>query len=116
MSERQYLRIHVSEPWNFESMTGVDELMGWTTDHHDQTHDRWELHVAPSFDFHDHHVTRMLAEPRYVGEHMSRMFDAVTGFPVRLAWHGPDGWHFAFIGMVRPCAAPEQAPENETSI
>lgn len=113
---QQHLRIHVSEPWNFESLTGVEELTGWTSDHVDHANDRWELHIDQTFEFHDHHVDRLLAEPRYVGEHMSRMFDAVTGFPVRLAWHGPDGWHFAFTGMISQRAAPQDNPENETSI
>jgi hypothetical protein len=94
------LRIHVSEPWDFERTAGTAELTGWTVDHVDPDNEEWEVHLDEGFDYHERRIARLLAGPRYVGEHMSRMFDAVAGFPVRLAYAQAGGWHYAFIGMI----------------
>jgi len=94
------LRIHVTEPWDFERIADTAELTGWTIDHANPDNEEWEVHLDAGFDFHDRHIGTLLAGPRYVGEHLSRMFDAVTGFPVRLAHRQDGSWHYAFIAMI----------------
>jgi hypothetical protein len=94
------LRIHVTEPWDFERNAGTAELTGWTTDHVDPDNEEWEVHLDHGFDFNKGRIATLLVGPRYVGERLERMFDAVAGFPVRLA-HRLDGeWHFAFVAMI----------------
>jgi hypothetical protein len=94
------LRIHVTEPWDFEREAGTTELTGWTTDHVDPDNEEWEVHLDHGFDFNKRRIGTLLVGPRYVGERLERMFDAVAGFPVRLA-HRLDGeWHFAFVAMI----------------
>tara|TARA_B100000519_G_scaffold91234_1_gene79377 strand:+ start:186 stop:554 length:369 start_codon:yes stop_codon:yes gene_type:complete len=94
------LRIHVTEPWDFERQAGTAELTGWTTDHAGPDNEEWEVHLDHGFDFNKRHIGTLLVGPRYVGERLERMFDAVSGFPVRLA-HRQDGeWHFAFVAMI----------------
>ena len=100
MTAHLKLRIHVSEPWDFERIAGTAELTGWTTDHADPDSDEWEVHLDHGFDYHGEHVGRLLAGPRYVGERLDRVIDAVVGFPARLAHRQDGGWHFALIGMV----------------
>lgn len=102
MTDHVKVRIHVTEPWDFERTAGAAELTGWTSDHADPGNEEWEVHLDAGFDYHGSRIDRLLAGPRYVGEHLSRMFDAVTGFPVRLAHHQGDHWHYAFIGMISP--------------
>ncbi|EQB31488.1 hypothetical protein [Sphingobium ummariense] len=94
------VRIRVTEPWDFERLAGSAELTGWTVDHADRDNEEWEVHLDHGFEHHERHVGRLLAGPRYVGEHLSRMFDAVTGFPVRLAYRQDGAWHYAFTGMI----------------
>jgi hypothetical protein len=94
------LRIHVTEPWDFERIAGTADLSGWTTDHADPDNGEWEVHLDQGFEFHERHIGTLLASPRYVGERLDRMFDTVTGFPVRLA-HRLDGeWHYAFTATI----------------
>ena len=100
MTQHLKLRIHVSEPWDFERTAGSDELTGWTIDHADPDNEDWEVHLDRGFDFHERHIEALLVSPRYVGEHLSRMFDAVGGFPVRAAHRLDDEWHFAFAAMI----------------
>ncbi len=100
MTQHLKLRIHISEPWDFERIAGTAELEGWTIDHADPENEDWEVHLDESFEFHDRPMARLLASPRYVGEHLERMFDAVAGFPVRLAYRQDGAWHFAFAGML----------------
>jgi len=94
------LRIHVTEPWDFERIAGTADLNGWTIDHVDPENEEWEVHLDAGFDFNDRHIGTLLVSPRYVGEQLSRMFDAVAGFPVRLAHRQDGGWHFAFAAMI----------------
>jgi sigma54-dependent transcription regulator len=70
------LRIHVTEPWDFERIAGTADIAGWTTDHADPDNEEWEVHLDEGFDYHDRHIGTLLAGPRYVGEHLVRMFDA----------------------------------------
>jgi len=94
------LRIYVTEPWDFERIAGTAELTGWTIDHVDPENGEWEVHLDHGLDFDKRHIGTLLAGPRYVGERLDRMFDTVTGFPVRLA-HRVDGeWHFAFVATI----------------
>ncbi len=119
MTQHLKLRIHVTEPWDFERNAGSAELTGWTIDHADPDNEEWEVHLDHGFDHHERHVGTLLIGPRYVGEHLSRMFDAVTGFPVRLAHRQDGGWHYAFTAMIsqRPDKADGHAEQdNGTSI
>jgi len=109
------LRIHVSEPWDFDRIAGSAELTGWTTDHVDADNEEWEIHLDHSFEYHERPVARLLAGPRYVGEQLARMFDAVTGLPVRLAYRQDGTWQYAFIGMISERHESTEA-ENETGI
>jgi hypothetical protein len=106
------LRVHVSEPWDFERIAGTADLIGWTTDHADPDNEEWEVHLDHGFEYHDHRVGRLLAGSRYVGEHLSRMFDAVAGFPVRLAYRHEGAWHYAFTGMISQHHAREDAEDG----
>lgn len=101
MTTHLKLRIHITEPWDFERQTGVDDLTGWTTDYGDDQSEEWEVILDEGFDYHDRRFARLLVNPRYVGEHLTRIFDAVVGFPVRIAHRSGDGgWHYAFTGML----------------
>jgi hypothetical protein len=94
------LRIHVTEPWDFERDAGTADLTGWTVDHADPENEEWEVHLDQGFDFNKRHIGTLLVGPRYVGERLERMFDAVAGFPVRLAHRLDNDWHFAFVAMI----------------
>lgn len=119
MTQHLKLRIHVTEPWDFERNAGSAELTGWTIDHADPDNEEWEVHLDQGFEHHGDHIGTLLIGPRYVGEHLSRMFDAVTGFPVRLAHRQDGSWHYAFTAMIsqRPDNADGHAEQdNGTSI
>jgi hypothetical protein len=94
------LRIHVTEPWDFERSAGTADITGWTIDHADPDNEEWEVHLDEGFDFHERHIGTLLVGPRYVGEHLSRMFDAVTGLPVRVAHRQDGSWQYSFIAMI----------------
>src|SRR3546814_19125000 len=95
MTQHLRLRIHVTEPWDFERANGTNELTGWTVDHADEENEEWEVTLDRSFEFSEKQYRTILVGPRYVGEHLRRMFDPVAGFPVRIA-HRPIGaWHLA---------------------
>lgn len=108
MTQHLMLRIHVTEPWDFERIAGTAELTGWTADHADPDNEEWEVHLDEGFDFNERHVGTLLVGPRYVGEHLTRMFDAVAGFPVRLAHRQDDGWQYAFAAMIS-----QRSPQEE---
>ena len=116
MTTHLKLRIHVSEPFDFERHAGTAELTGWTVDHDDPENEEWEVQLDQGFDFHERRIGRVLVSPRYVGENLSRMFDALAGFPVRLAHRDEGAWHFAFTGMISERHEREQEPDNGTSI
>jgi hypothetical protein len=100
MTAHLKLRIRVSEPWDFERQTGLEELIGWTVDHVDDMNEEWEVTLDQGFEFHDRRIGRLLVNPRYVGEALSRVFDAIAGFPVRIAHRRDGSWHYAFTGMM----------------
>ena len=108
------VRIFVTEPWDFERITGTTELTGWTSDHADPDNEEWEVHLDSGFEYHGLQVDRLLAGPRYVGEHLLRMFDAVTAFPVRLAHPQDDDWHYVFIGMISPRPEREEMEDGNS--
>jgi len=100
MTAHLKLRIHISEPWDFARETGVEELTGWTVDYAIDELEEWELMLDASYKMHNVVHGRVLVSPRYVGEHLSRIFDSIVGFPVRIA-HRLDGdWHYALAGML----------------
>ncbi|MDZ7896294.1 MAG: hypothetical protein U5M50_15845 [Sphingobium sp.] len=127
MTRHLHLKLHISEPWNFESEAGTSTLSGWTIDHADEGADHWEVQLDQGFDYHDHHYARLLIGPRYVGERIGRIFDAVVGFPVRMAHRTHEGtWAYAFAGTVQidrerqnkqqaadDAAGPDGAPQGE---
>lgn len=100
MTQHLRLRIHVTEPWDFERANGTNELTGWTVDHADEENEEWEVTLDQSFEFHDKQYRTILVGPRYVGEHLRRMFDAVAGFPVRIAHRQNGDWHYALTAML----------------
>ncbi|MGE4322558.1 MAG: hypothetical protein AB7E60_05955 [Sphingobium sp.] len=100
MTARLRLNIQVGEPWDFERITGRADLSGWTLDHDDAAQEECDVHLDEGFDYHARQIGRLLVGPRYVGEHLARMFDAVTGFPVRMAYRLDGDWHYAFTGMI----------------
>ncbi|AUW58353.1 hypothetical protein C1T17_09800 [Sphingobium sp. SCG-1] len=117
MTSHLKLAIHITEPWDFERKTGVQELGGWSVDHEDEANAEWEIILDEGFDYHGRRFARLLVSPRYVGEHLSRIFDAVVGFPVRIAHRSGDGgWHFAFAGMLSVKRHYEDKDDKEETI
>ncbi|CAN5352216.1 hypothetical protein BH10PSE12_BH10PSE12_19200 [soil metagenome] len=104
MTAHLKLRIHISEPWDFERSTGLTELLGWTIDHvetpEQEMNREWEVTLDSGFDFHERRIARLLISPRYVGEQLTRIYDAVVGFPVRIAYRKDGGWLYAMTGML----------------
>lgn len=104
MTTHLKLRLHISEPWDFARTTGLDEVTGWTIDYvhgeEEQPNEDWEMTLDQSFEYHERRVARFLVSPRYVGERIARVFDAVVGFPVRIAYRQDGGWHYAMTGML----------------
>jgi ketol-acid reductoisomerase len=100
MTQHLRLRLHVTEPWDFERTNGTNELTGWTIDYADEENEEWEVTLDHPIEFHERHIRTLLVGPRYVGEHLRRIFDAVVGFPVRVA-HRQDGdWHYAMTAAL----------------
>jgi hypothetical protein len=100
VNEPLRLRIHVSEPFDFERHAGTTDLFGTTQDHADRENDEWLVELEEWVRFNDADYDQMLIGPRYVGEHLSRVHDALLGLPVRIAHRVPDGWHYAMTGMI----------------
>jgi hypothetical protein len=121
MTAHLKLRIHISEPWDFQRSTGLEEISGWTIDHveqpdehgHLELREEWEVTLDEGFDFHDRRIRRLLISPRYVGEHLTRVFDAVVGFPVRIAQRRDGGWHYALTGMLSVRHEDEEKSEEK---
>ncbi len=115
MTEPLRLRIHVSEPFDFERENPSPDLFGVTRDHRDADADEWVVALETGFTFNEEEYHAMLISPRYVGEHLSRVFDSFLGLPVRIAHRIEDeegmGWHFAMTGMIS-LAPPPQDQED----
>lgn len=108
------LRIHVSEPFDFERENESSDLFGWTLDD-DGESDEWEIALEGIFTFHKRDYDRVLIGPRYVGEHLDKVHDALLGVPVRIAHRthsvvDGDGWHFAMTGMIALAPPPPPPP------
>jgi len=93
-------RIHVSEPFDFERENDSADLFGTTLDHLNADNDEWMIELDGWFRFNELDYDMVLIGPRYVNEHLSRVFDALLGVPVRIAHRTPQGWHFAMTGML----------------
>ena len=115
MQQPVRLRVHVSEPFDFERENGLADLFGVTTDHHDPDRDEWVIDLESWFSFNRSDYDMLLVSPRYVGEHLSRVFDTFTGFPVRIAHRTSEGWHFAMTGMlsVQPPEPDEKKSDSD---
>ncbi|HEX7820731.1 MAG TPA: hypothetical protein VF463_08945 [Sphingobium sp.] len=105
------LRVHVSEPFDFERENAVSDLYGWCLDCEGDG-DEWEIKLEGSFQFNEVEYDRVLIGPRYVGEHLAKVHDALLGVPVRIAHRTRSGWHFAMTGMISP--APPSPPQDAT--
>ena len=114
MTQPLRLRIHVSEPFDFERENESSDIFGTTIDHLDEDVDEWCVELEQGFSFNEEYYEEILLSPRYVGEHPSRVFDSFVGFPVRLAHRTEDGWHFAMTGMIS--LAPPLPPEQQGDI
>lgn len=93
------LRIHINEPFDFERENVSAELFGATLDH-DGELDEWQVELDDWFTLHKTMYDVVLLSPRYVGEHLERVHDAILGVAVRIAHRTEDGWHYAMAGMM----------------
>ncbi|HEX7873528.1 MAG TPA: hypothetical protein VF475_11495 [Sphingobium sp.] len=114
MAEALRLRVHVSEPFDFERENESNELFGSTMDD-DGESDEWEIELEGVFTFHKIEYDRVLIGPRYVGEHLDKVHDALLGVPVRIAHRthsavDGEGWHFAMTGMLGLAPPPPPTP------
>jgi hypothetical protein len=108
MQELIRLRIHVNEPFDFERENGVTELYGITGDHLDAGNEEWLIETNGPFTFAGEDHDAVLVAPRYGGEHLSRVFDSLAGFPVRIACPDGDDWQFVMTGLL---SVPPPEPE-----
>jgi hypothetical protein len=107
-------RIHINEPFDFERENGSDDLYGTTVDHEGQDSDEWIIELENWFRFNEADYDVVMVSPRYVGEHMSRVFDSILGEPIRIAHRTPEGWHFALAGILSLAPLPpEEADDTE---
>jgi hypothetical protein len=113
MSAPLRLRIHVSEPFDFERENESSDLFGTTIDHLDAEAQEWHVELERSFSFHEEDYQETLISPRYVSERLSRVFDSFVGFPVRIAHRTEDGWHFAMTGMISIAPPPPIAQQGQ---
>jgi hypothetical protein len=119
MSEPLRLRIHVSEPFDFERENLSPDLFGTTLDHLDEEAEDWLVELEAGYTFHEEGYADMLISPRYVGEHLSKVFDSILGVPVRIAHRiEPEedderDWHYAMTGMISLAPAPEAEPGGD---
>jgi hypothetical protein len=117
MSEPLRLRIHVSEPFDFERENESPDLFGTTVDHRDEEADEWLVHLEGGFTFREEDYTDLLLSPRYVGEHLDRVFDSILAVPVRIAHRTEDedghDWHFAMTGLISLAPPPEADGEQD---
>ncbi|RXR27580.1 hypothetical protein [Sphingobium fluviale] len=101
MPELLKLRVHITEPWDFARQNeGREELTGWTYDQEIDELEEWEIELDAGYELHAVVHTRILVSARYVGEHLSKVLDAIVGFPVRIAHRINGEWHYAMAGML----------------
>lgn len=106
-------RVYVSEPFDFERQNGGADLFGTSYDSMDRDADEWVINLDGWFHLNDEDHDVVLVAPRYVGERLTRVFDSILGFPVRIAHRVPDGWRFAMTGMLS--VVPPTPDDDETS-
>jgi hypothetical protein len=99
VTESLRLRLHISEPFDFERENGCTDLFGRTRDHAADA-EEWAVELEGGFTFNEASYDAALVAPRYVGESLSRVHDAILGVPVRIAHRTREGWHFALAGML----------------
>lgn len=107
MTKPLHLRVHVSEPFDFERDNDCSDLYGTTRDHERDDADEWEVHLEGWFTFNENDYDTVLIAPRYVGEHLGKVHDALLGVPIRIAHRTADGWHFAMTGMLSLAPPPK---------
>lgn len=114
MADPIRLRVHVNEPFDFERENETSELYGWTRDDGGEDagddSDEWEVHLEAPFTFNKTVYDRVLIGPRYVGEHLGKVHNALLGMPIRIAHRTPEGWHFAMTGMLSLAPPPPPPP------
>jgi len=115
MTDGLRLRIHVSEPFDFERENESADLFGWTGDEDAQAEDEWEVVLDATFRFNESDYDRILIGPRYMGEHLSKVHDSLLGVPIRIAHRthsdvDGDGWHFALTGLLSLAPPPPPPP------
>ena len=110
MTEPVRLRLHVSEPFDFERTNESADLFGITRDHHDDENDEWQIELEGSFLLGEDAYDNVMIAPRYVGEHLGRVFDALLGQPVRIAHRTDDGWQYSMTGMISLAPVPVEEP------
>jgi hypothetical protein len=113
------LRLYVSEPFDFERHNASADLFGTTQDHVDTPSDEWVVALENSFLLNGEEHDSVLISPRYVGEPLSRVFDALLGQSVRIACRTSDGWHFAMTGMISlapPQDAAKASPDDNQTV
>ncbi len=120
MTESLRLRVHVAEPFDFERENASPDLLGITHDHMRDS-DEWLVDLDAWFTFNESDYDTVLIAPRYVGEHLGKVHDALLGVPIRIAHRAPGGWHFAMTGMLSlaPPAEPttgQTPPEEEDHV
>ena len=112
MTQPVRFRVHVSEPFDFERENESADLYGTSVDCADTDADEWIVELESWFSFNETDYNEALVAPRYVGEHLSRVFDSILGFPVRIAHRTPDGWHFAMTGMLSLSPLPPEESDG----
>jgi len=78
---------------------------------HETDADEWMVDLDEWFTFNELDYDMVLIAPRYVGEHLGKVHDALLGVPVRIAHRTPDGWHFCMTGMI---SIPHEPPAEDT--
>jgi hypothetical protein len=62
--------------------------------------EEWAVALDGAFTFNEAEYDMALVAPRYVGESLYKVQDAILGIPVRIAHRTREGWHFALAGML----------------
>ncbi|MPT48930.1 MAG: hypothetical protein E2598_11015 [Sphingobium sp.] len=112
MTAHLRLRIHISEPWDFERQTGMETLTGWTVEHEGEQQDEWEVMLDTPYEMNDVVHDRVLINPRYVGEKLGKVFDSIVGMAVRIAHQADGDYHYAMAGTLSLHRDEEQEEVN----
>jgi len=99
MTDALRLRVHISEPFDFERENESADLFGTTRDHVGDA-EEWEVELDGWFTFNEVAYDMVLIAPRYVGETLGKVHGAILGVPIRVAHRTREGWHYAMAGML----------------